>query len=337
LNSFKHGDFELIRGGDPYAVHSYLSETADPGERTCEVLESTLECSSLESFSAQIVKVAIPPELVERCWEKLVVMGHDGNLDLYSRCLVAFLNTRMCLPAAQALRAQPPKSLPVDVAAATMLPTGNELLNQELLMITCKQGAAVEAACRSFRPDQIKVALEVISCVGVEGDENRQAVLHRCISCSNTADLTLNAASLRCLVSIGEAKSIPMEKLKQLAVYRNMTVRLAAFIAISKVTADGICLPEDLIDLIFAKIEATRLAHTVLVNACKRQEAAQVIVRRLIEQDGITPALWLRVMIQAAKHPDLRAAVRNAVRTPLQTDRSQDFDRALQKLRAKVE
>jgi serine/threonine protein kinase len=337
LKFLRTGSF-LFPGADLGVVLQHVKDTVDDDESALNAVESELESSEsafLPRFYSTLIKAGIPSDLAERCWENLQRLGATDVDHNYLLCVPLFLKTSLVLKAAQVLRAQPPGKVPRDIAVqvASSLPTGNEALTNELLMVACKNGAAVEAALHSLRKDHIKLALEAIACVG--SCERCQEVIDQCITCLEGGDTMCIVAAIRCLVVIDEAKKIPLDILKSCVQSRTATLSMAAHIAAAKMVQEGIELPKELLDLFIANLNGMPLAGTVVLHSCTKLESAQHVAQKIEAGTAVVSSgdLLLRILAQIAEHVQLRPNVVRIVEKG-QLDEVQRMGRTCGKARA---
>jgi hypothetical protein len=101
---------------------------------------------TLIGIERKITNGDVSPELVECCWQSLEAIDHAAaNPALYLNCLMFFLKTQRVVEAATILRLEPSGAIPYDAAikVRSLLPRGKDLLNLDLVLITCKNGAAL--------------------------------------------------------------------------------------------------------------------------------------------------------------------------------------------------
>jgi hypothetical protein len=317
LKFLRTGNF-LFPGADLDLVLQHIKDAVDDDESALNAVESELESSEsafLPRFYSTLIKAGIPSDLAERCWENLQRLGAAEADQNYLLCVSLFLKTSLVLKAAQVLRAQPPGKVPREIALqiASSLPTGNEALNNEFLMVACKNGAAGEAALHSLRKDHIKLALEAIACDG--SCERRGEVSDQCVTCLEGGDTMCTVAAIRCLVAIGEAKKIPLDILKSCIQSRKMTLSMAAHIAAAKMVQEGIELPKELLDLFVANLNGVPLAGTVVFHSCTKPESAQHVAQKIEAGTAAVSSgdLLLRILAQIAEHVQLRPNVMRIV------------------------
>jgi hypothetical protein len=195
-----------------------------------------------------------------------------------------------------------------------------------LIVIACKSGAAADAAIRAVRKDHVKLALEVVACVGVDA-ERSWAACEQCIGCLESGDMMCQIAGLRCLVAIGEAKRIPPALIARFLQARDMTLTIAAQIAAAKMAQQGV------LSVLIADLQrGMPLPTPALVHACRQRAAAQYVVGKIEGEAAATSAVGplLRILIQIAHHETLRPAIRRIVKREQLGDIT-EFDTTLER------
>ena len=152
------------------------------------------------------------------------------------------------------LRSLPSGTVPrnISITASTMLPTGNESFDYDLVMVACKNGAAEETV---LQKEHINLALETVARIGLQTPKNKLGIVQRCPHCLETIDAMLIVAGFRCLVAINEVKAISIDIMKTHMQSSNTTVKMALYIAAAKMAEQGVTLPTDFIDGFVAKWE----------------------------------------------------------------------------------
>ena len=300
----------MLPGAQPQVIQNHLMEITNEIDTISEDIETQLTTNpyELSVFYQTLLKDGIPDKLAEKLWNHLQSLPRNGNNELFIKCVSLFLYTSMIIKAAQILRAQPHDSIPRDIAvkASQLIPTGNEKLDMDLLMIACKNHSAIEAALHSIQKDHIMIALEVIAREGMS-TYNRDQICARCVQCLSISHPMLNTAALRCLIANNETKRIPLRIIKMHMQSPNMTLKMATFIAAAKMAEEGIQIPNEILDIFIAKWDSVPIAGTALLHACKNLESARYVLNKL---SNVTPPmeLALRIIIQINTHPELRNA-----------------------------
>jgi hypothetical protein len=296
---------------DSAAVGSYLREHSDRAEEI-ERLENALNRAVVLEQFVEVISGDIPEDFVDRCWT--FVMTHKESPVVFARCVACFLKSSMAIQAATMLREMAPPEIPHDVAKmiVTMLPTGQETLNHEIVMIGCRCGLAVEVAKRVFRPEQLQIAFEVLVYTGVTREQDKEDITRRCSLTVLSNNSEVVAAALRCLIAIGETKKLSIEFVRGLTRARTLPVKMLGFLTIAKISEEGVELPDDMILLVIQNVNQVSIARTVVMMLCRKWETAKVVVKysRVIEEKE----LWIRVMAVAAQHLEIIEDVREAIR-----------------------
>ena len=181
-------------------------------------------------------------------------------------------------------------------------------------MISCKNGLAAQAALHSVNNEDIMIALEIIarnkenSFLNQNSDMKNMVTSH-CVKCLAINDDDLNVAALRCLIALNEAKMIPTDYVKMHLQSRNVTLKMAIYIAAAKMAQEGIQIPNELLDVFIEKWNSD-LVGTAIVNACRNAKSAQYILERF--NFGTLPPIQLatKIIIQASKHEELRPSLK---------------------------
>jgi hypothetical protein len=293
-------------GGNAAVVRDYIVAHLGPAQPSPAV-------ASLADIAQRLSEAELPSDEVDRCWDALGRIGRDPDPALFLRCLCHFVGTQRSGDAMPLLLREPPGALPrpLAVALAALLPTGRDGLSLDIVVLACRNGAAAEAALHSMHPNHIKLALEVVARAGT-GADNRQFVVQRCLHSIMGNDPMLVVAAIRCIVAIGEARALPLERIRVCLESRNTTVKLAAWVALAEMAAGGIELPRDVVDACIERAAGSRLAVNAVVAACGVPEAARYVVGRLAA--GWTPGgeVALRILLKASRHRGLAHEIRMA-------------------------
>ncbi|KAK8857877.1 hypothetical protein M9Y10_012973 [Tritrichomonas musculus] len=311
----------MIPGSNQQQILNHLKESLNENEKVNDDIENQLNSAgqNLNSLYSTFQKSGIPEDIVNKCWENIQTLHNkDGpaDNDVYYKCCVMFLSTTLALKASSILRQLQPGLLSNDIAASicNLFPTGNDKLDTDLLMISCKNGLAAKASLHAVSDEHIMIAFEVISrspeTSFSNGNEDlRNEVISHCVKCLSLSDADLTVSALRCLIAINEAKKIPIEIVKMHLQSRNITLKMASYIAAAKMAQEGIQLPNEFLDIFIEKWNSD-LVGTAIVSACKNLKSAQYILERV--NYGTLPPIKLatKIIIQAYKHEELRPALK---------------------------
>lgn len=307
----------MMPGANMQLVMKHLKETIDESDKLNDDIENELNSTdqNLTSLYYALEKSGIPEDVASKCWENVSLLhqnDNDSNEDqTYYDCLSLFLSTSLALKASSILRQVQPNCLKKETVTkiVNLIPTGNDKLDKDLLMIACKNGQAAQAALHSVNNEHIMIALEIVArSKEVTDNEIKSNITSYCIKCLSINDDNLNVAAIRCLIALNEAKMISTDYLKMHLQSRNMTLRMAIYIAAAKMAQEGVQIPNELLDIFIEKWNSD-LVGTAIVNACKSPKSAQYILDRF--NFGSLPPIQLatRIIIQASKHDELRPAL----------------------------
>ena len=307
LRRFKSGMFQFP-GTTKETLH-YINETLakDAAVNPQHPLSHALEKQdSLEEFVDVISSQNMEPELVDYCWNHLHEVGKEKREMEYSRGLAAFLKTPLNEKAAKELRKMKPGSAPIDCVAmaVAMIPTGNEEIDEDLIIAACKNGASGNAVLAAMKEQHLKMALEVAARSNIPV-ELVEGISKRCNACLTSSDPMLSTAALRCLVSIDAVLKVDIDALKSLLQSKDSTLRAAAFVTSAKFAQEGGVLPIDTLDMIAAQLGTEPLAGTVAACACTRCEAARHILGR-IAHNTAPVEIMISIINQAVVHEELK-------------------------------
>jgi hypothetical protein len=321
----------LYPEADKEAVEAYLwAKLGDAGSDTGADL-------TLEAIAAIFAKEEVPVENVDRAWNKLTGTDRSTNPELFWRCVCHFVRTQRSAEAMALLKNEPAGSIPRESAAmlASMLPTGKDALNFDIVIIACKHGAAAEAAVHSMHPNHVKLALEVVARAGVS-EENVTGIVQRCTYSVRGNDPMLIVAAIRCMVAIGQAAALPLDRMIVCMESRNLTVRLAAYVAVAHIAEAGVTLPSPFLNSCTEKVLQNQLAVTILVAACGRADAARTVVNNLIGNWHPAADVAVRILLKASAHEDLRGLIKKIASSITVDESDTDVANALAALSARL-
>lgn len=339
--AFRTGDY-IFPNADAKVVKEYMEKNCDQNEITKMDMESLLASSDDQStinLIKTIEKEGVPINMVDKCWERLMDIKKLEKYDIYSRGLYAFLGTKLKHQASREFREFPTGKLPkeVIVSAVSHIPTGDEKVDDDIIVAACKNGASTEAAIHSFQDDHLKIAFEVISHIGVN-EEQRGSLIDRCVKSLKSEDPMLVVAATRCLVSLNEARKIGFDVIKTHIQSRNITMKSVMYLAAAKMVNEGEQIPLDLLDAFLSKGLNEPFAGLVIFNVCRDLESAKYLLGRLTYGSMPPQHLTVRALIQIYnKHESLRADLKNALNQIPFPSPSPEVVKALHILRAKID
>ncbi|KAH0794610.1 TKL family protein kinase [Histomonas meleagridis] len=345
VHAFKSGKI-YIPGTDLQKLREYLDQVfqEEPDEIEDEIKEDQIEESkkeeSAEEFIELLEKEGIPTSsnLLEKCWNRFNSFDWKAKPKLYVKGAVLFLSTHYKVKIATSLRNLPVNSVDrEDVKKAiSVVPTGNDSIDLELIIFACKNGCSDQAAIHSFQNEHCKLALEACAKCGVP-QESVEAVSNRCVSSLSSVDPMLVVAAIRCLIKIKEAKKIPVEIIKMHMLSKNKTLYLASYVAAAAMADEGAELPLDLIDAQTSKWITDQLATTVVLSGCKHINVSTHMLSRLAFGAGAPPEIAIRILMMASQHQQLKSQVIEGIEALKKKQISPDIAKAADRLMAKCQ
>ena len=314
LRRFKQG--MVIFPGTKKEVLKYIVDTLnkDAEENPKHPFTQNVERQdSLDEFVENLNSESLDTDMLESCWNHLHELGKEKQGIEYARGLAAFLKTSLNAKAAKELRNLKPGSAPIDCVAMAVqtIPTGNEEIDEDLIVAACKNGASGNAVIAALKEEHLKMALEIAARSKIPV-ELVDGIVKRCNACLTSADPMLCAAALRCIASIGAALKVDIDSLKALLQSKNSTVKAAAFVISAKYAQEGGEMPIDMLDMIASQLESEPLAGPVAACACTRCDAAKHILGR-ISHNSAPIELMLTIINQAAVHEELKNEINFAL------------------------
>lgn len=140
---------------------------------------------------------------IENSAESTNKLTEDEQDKIILVCKVAplFIQTSCKNSVASLLRHLPSGSIPENIIAkiAEMIPSGSEDFDDDIVVASCKNGAADVAAVYSISHQNLKLAFEVVAREGV-AVELKTAVADKCIQCLNLQTRNINRSSSNNLI-----------------------------------------------------------------------------------------------------------------------------------------
>lgn len=216
-----------------------------------------------------------------------------------------------------------------------MLPTGNSQLDDDLFMIACKNGAIEDAFLRTVSNKHIIISLEIFSRGGwneSNAAELNNAVIERALKCLQYNDASMRISVIRFFVSLNESEKIPIEFIKNNIDTRNLTLRNALLVAASQMAANGVRLPNDLIEMCLTRLDETMLTGTLVVNACRNPYAAEFVLNRMANSIIPSIKLMVEILIQISFHDRLKPKIKVLMKKLYLPKCNDDIAKAIEKI-----
>ncbi|EAY16560.1 TKL family protein kinase [Trichomonas vaginalis G3] len=304
---FKQG-LVMFDGSNTEEVLYYIEKSATEGELLINMVEKSFkdlkENNQIFDTVKLIEKVGLPPICIDSCWEIVESIYSAfviSNPEQLSRLLFVFFQTSKVYFVSKLLRQMPPNSIPSSIMAKFVenLPTGNPGTDTNIVISACKNSCHDLASIYCVNPKDIALALEVSSVKGVEL-QLKYIVADRCVQGLNSTDISLQTAALRCLLSLGEYKRIPIILLEKYTQNEDLKgLSTASYIALA---SNGIRIPKAVLKQNLENLENSEISRLLLSSACENEENSRDIIELLtnITQNSVN------LLIRMEKHVSLR-------------------------------
>lgn len=286
-------------------VQEGLKEDAQEGFDINDFLNrASKEEVSLEEFIKILNSETIPNNCIQNCWDFL-----ESNLSedpgLIAKSYTAFLKTSKAKEASSKLRNL--RNIPKDVILQFLqtIPTGNDLIDDDLIVSACSNDQAEEALICAFKGVHVRLALDMLSQTTIK-PEYEGAVLARCMLTLSDEDDSLVICALKCLTKMGKTKMIAVSFLIRGITSQNEKLRKVTFGIISSMFAEGFDFSPKFINLLIDCSVNDQNANEPIGTICKNQKNAEVMLERFQNQFGDTPIETIITILKStAEHKNL--------------------------------
>jgi serine/threonine protein kinase len=331
----------VVDGADVAEFERYVEETVGTGGSAWRSFEAKLTDGSFDTDESllelieSIERGDVPPNLIMRCWEVLEVHA-PRNPALASRAACLFLSGPAKIRAARLLRRLPCNSIAPSVLASVIviIPTGSEDFDRDLIIASCKNGAADIAAIYAILPSNIKLCLEIVAQHGADVTL-KAAVADKCVQSLGSRDLGLVCAAMRCLVGMGESRRIRPNIILQHVASDQQYLRFCGLVAATAMALSGTELDAQIIDAVMEGPDDA-VAETFLASACYPPHSALQVVNRIAYGQRYNAQLILKIFLMAARHEELRPAIMIALQRVDLSCLQDEWGRELEQLTALV-
>ncbi|KAK8871015.1 hypothetical protein M9Y10_008928 [Tritrichomonas musculus] len=327
----------LMNGADKEIVAKYIEESATTGEALEEEIEKRMskykkgEITLIEAFKP-LEKRNMPNTSVDTCWsaiefayDKFVHKSfnkNDSNSETPSnlaKLFLLFISSSKHSSVVSLLRHLPRNSVPVEIISRFVedIPTGSTQIDLDITVAACKNNSADLCAVYANHPAHVSFCLDVASQTKID-PQLKEAVIDKCIASLRFEDKSLLAASIRCLLILGDFKRISMETIRKVFRSDDESLIALSLLAITSFALANCEIANDIIDIVIEKWPNEK-AKSTMIALCKNEKAALKIIdfieksiySNLIEIQ-IEPIL-LKILIQAAKHNSLKSNIKKIV------------------------
>lgn len=297
---------------DVFAKYIKEHEDDQAAQQATESLQSCMSLMSsdpnrLEHFSTFVETIeqdGIPPDSVESCWIVLNERGRRGG-QYFVRGLLAFIFTSRGVDAAKKLRTIDDIHPDQVSKILQLIPTGDEVVDEALVVASCKNGAAAQVLSLPLERDEIMLALEVIGRKGCP-ENYAKSVFSMCTKILQGQDNMLILSALRAIVGMGKVAEVPIDTIRYLIGSTDKSLRNAGFVTAAGMARKGVVMPTDIIDGIATKYSNNPFGTAVLVTACKSITCASHLTARLLHGGLVCPKEAMLQIIEAVSvHKEL--------------------------------
>ena len=309
----------VYNGTNMDELAKYIRENATSGERLRKDVEAIIKKIedgeiSLGDATNRLTTTTIPPDVIDRAWKIVPVFADRFTIEEVTRYLSLFLKTSKMTEAAVMLRQMPPGSVPMDVINKfiTEIPTGSVEADTNIVVAGCRNGAADLCAVYATNPTDVALAFDVVARVGVS-IQLKTALCDRCVQSIGKMDAVLATSAIRCLLSIGEFKRIPVNALKCFTATTNQDLNRCAYMAIAVMAKHGKYPPIELFEVLITKCESDDMASAPLIMACKSEDLAQKLMSHYELETPPPTETTLKALICAARFNPLRETIKKVL------------------------
>lgn len=267
----------------------------------------------LERFY-EILCNGIESDVVDKCWENLLSMPVTRDTETFAKCAALFLRTRFASDASAVLRQCAPGVISFELGASLceMIPTGNELVDTNIIVIACRCGATTEAFTHAIHDEHKKLAVEVIAATGLKDSSDTGPVCETCVRCMESDDDMLIVACIRCLTTLNQLDRIAPITLVRLLRSNNPALRISTYVLAGDMLERGMILPNEVVEMAINDANILTIAGSVLIRACAELSSAGYVASRA--RDGMTlpNSIWTAVLLQSSRHETLKPDLRQA-------------------------
>ncbi|KAH0793071.1 TKL family protein kinase [Histomonas meleagridis] len=312
LEYFKSGEI-FYPNADMNVVMKHITESLkEDAKDIIEIKEFLDRCDddenpSLEEFINIASKEPIPNDYVQACWN-ILTSSQSTDPALMARGYTVFLKTRKALEASQRLRNMENGTIPQPIIQELLqyVPTGNDLIDENIIISACKNNEAEEALMWAFKPTHVQLAMEILSRTNIK-PEYEGVITARCMLSLTLNNVSLSISALRCLLKLGQTKNLALSILTNNIQSKTESLRNATYVAIGEMALNEIEFPSKFVDLLVEKAEVDRLAVVAIGKICSKQNYAEILLERFQHQFGDTPIdVVFAILMNSKIHQDLK-------------------------------
>lgn len=306
----------VFNGASREDVLRYVNESATTGEqlnRNINMMITKVQKgeADLKTALKTFKKTGIPPSLIDGTWNSIIAMKDQFSIEDMVQFDSLFISTSKFGEAAEHLRHLPKNSIPYETINEFIqeIPTGSEETDTNIVVAGCRNGAADLCSVYSNKPSDVALALDVVCQTGVDV-QLRAAVIDRCVQCVGSTNVSLSAAAMRCLLTLGEQKRIPFTTLYSFISSADQSLNTCACIALAAIADSNVTLTENLLDVMITRYENDHRSALVLIAACTNAKNAEYILKSLLTEPSLSHSEdTYRILLQSAQNSELHSLV----------------------------
>ena len=320
VNAFKAG--LIFDGTDEEESRKYIKINETEGEQLATKLtkmfkDLTENNTTIQNVLQTVQRTGLPHNIIEQAWNSInsYVPKEENEYDSYTKLLVYFLNTSKLGNVSEKLMKMPAKSIPLDIISKFVveLPTGSPEIDRNICIAACKNKAADLCSLYASSLSDIALSLEIISLEGVDY-QLRVIVIDKCVQSLSSKSIQVIQAALRCLLSLGEAKRIPLQFLEKNLQSDDQTLESLSQAALINCSEQGNQIPNSILAIEIEKAKNNDpMSALLLISAASDDVSASFILNKIndIEITKENSEIFARIL--------LRVCIHNKYKTQVQT------------------
>ena len=310
-------------GTDMQVYENYVKLSATRGEIIQNLISEKATALqnkdiSISDFLAVIESNGLPHTAIEHTWEVIEeIVPEAEQIADYTKLLIKFIHTSKLSEVVKKQVELPNNSIPNDVVTKLVyeIPTGSPEVDHSICIIASKNKCAPLFSLYSTNPADIALSLEVCSIEGVDFDLV-VGVTDKCVQSLSSKNDALVAASIRCLLSLGESKRISINSLASFVQSQSEIIRNLALVAMIKNSQFSMEIPEEVIELSFSKLNENELFSYLLISACKNVANAKKIIEKLRESMNtlhLTDDFICKVLVSSLANDEMKKVINESL------------------------
>ena len=289
----------------PLSIHKHINDLSSLNSFDENKMSSFVDFINIES---------IPQNEIHECWKIISTIDFLLYPNLKANSLLPFLQTIYSSDASTILRSIPSNLISKEniLKFVSFLPSGNDIIDYNLLIFTCKNNCAGYALLNVINPYHKKIAFEIISEMDTQ-EEIKDHISEICYDVLNNEDPNLLTSAIRCLIKIKRIKKIRIDTIKMLMQSHSTNLSIAAHAAAIELVNEGIKLPIDLFDLMLNRWTFDKLAYYVVLSCLSDIDLSKYFLNSLMSQVNVPFDFILKALIKCSIHIELKSLIKTNI------------------------